>query len=420
MTNHDYETVAELRGKTVVFAGSGGLDSMTCTSFLKENGANVIVMSADLGQPDEEDINDIGERMLACGVDDFVLLPLKEQLADAAVKMLQGMGKYEGGYWNTTGLARHVIVAGIIEEMKKRGLNILAHGCTGRGNDQFRFQWCAHHLDPEIKLYAPWRDEVFTSLFPGRKEMIEYCEAKGLPIRHSSSKPYSTDANLLGLTHEAGDLEYLTTPVNLVEPEMMRRAEDAPDSAETFSVKFEKGVPTHINESPVSRLDAFLRSNEIAGKHGVGLRHVVENRIVPFKSRGVYEQPGIELLGVCYEFLLQVLLDRDSRDIFEVNSRILGGAIYDGKAFDLAARMAFAATAPLTDVATGVVTVELYKGNVRFVSIKDAPYSLYDEEATSMEKTDGGFNHHDSGGMIRIGAQSARNHSRLGMTRRFF
>lgn len=416
----DFETVQELRGKTVVFAGSGGLDSMTCTSFLKENGVKVIVMSADLGQPDEEDIGDIEKRMLACGVDEFVLLPLQGQLAEAAVAMLQGMGMYEGGYWNTTGLARHVIVSGIVDEMNKRGLNILAHGCTGRGNDQFRFQWCAHHLDPKIQLYAPWRDQVFTDRFPGRSEMIEYCEAHKLPIKHSKSKPYSTDANLLGLTHEAGDLESLSTPVSFVVPEMVSRVEDAPDTAELVSVRFQAGVPTEINGKAVSKLGAFLQANELAARHGIGLRHVVENRIVPFKSRGIYEQPGIELLGACYEFLLQALLDSGSRQLFDYNSRVLGRAIYAGEAFDLAARMAFSAIKPVAEIATGLVKVELLKGNVRFNSLSEAPNMLYDEEATSMEKTDGGFNHHDSGGMIRIGGQSARNHATHKMTRTFY
>ena len=310
-------TVDQLKGKTVGAAVSGGLDSCTITRWLVDNGVDVVCFTADLGQPDEENMDEICERMLACGAQEAVIIDAKDELAMAGIKVIQSQAKYEGGYWNTTGIARHITVEALLPEMEKRGINILSHGCTGRGNDQVRFQIATNMLNPNFEVYAPWRDPAFLEQFGGRKEMIDFCNAHGLPIRATHEKPYSTDANMLGLTHEAGTLESLKTPAGFITPGMGVHPKDAPDEIEHFTVTFDRGIPLEVNGSPVIPFQALAEANRIAGRNGVGIGiHTVENRFVGIKSRGVYESPGLELLGRCYEFLLQLILDRRARRVF--------------------------------------------------------------------------------------------------------
>ena len=225
-------TITDLHGQKVALASSGGLDSCTVTKWLVDRGVDVVSLTADIGQPDETDIDDIRKRMLACGAEEAVLIDLKAELAETAIAMLIGQARYEGGYWNTTGIARHVTTRGLLEEMKQRDINVLAHGATGRGNDQVRFQLVANMLDPRITVYAPWRDHAFLDMFGGRKEMIDFCNGYNLPITATYEKPYSTDANFLGLTHEAGKLEYLDVAADFIEPGMGVFPALAPDKAE--------------------------------------------------------------------------------------------------------------------------------------------------------------------------------------------
>ncbi len=407
--------VQDLKGKTIGFLASGGLDSCTITHWLTQNGVKVVCFTADLAQPDETDFGSIEKRMRACGAVDFVALPLQNEMAEIGLMGIQAQACYESRYWNVTGLGRQVTTAGALPEVKKRGIGVLAHGATGRGNDQVRFQLIANMLEPSIQVYAPWRDQAFLDRFGGRGPMIEYCEQHGLPIRHSREKPYSTDANLLGLTHEAGKLESLETPASLVVPEMGAWAKDAPDQAETFSVRFERGRPVKVNGDAVTPLQAFTQANRVAGKHGVGIGlHMVENRFVGVKSRGVYEQPGIELLGTCYGLLLQLILDRRSRELFDSFSSFVAKQTYQGYWNDLATRMAFKAIAEVTALATGTVTVSLYKGAVNYVSCVDVPHSLFSNDS-SMEK-EGSFDHCDSEGFLRVLAVHARAVSCVGQT----
>src|SRR5271154_2767363 len=255
--------VKELKGKTIAFAASGGLDSCTITHWLTAEGVKVVAFTADLAQPDETDFGAIEKRMRASGAVDFVGVPLHNEMAAAGIEGIQAQACYEGRYWLTTPLGRQVTTAGIVPEMKKRGLKILGHGATGRGNDQVRFQLITNMLEPSFQVYAPWRDEEFLNRFSGRLQMIEYCEQHGLPIKASREKPYSTDANLLGLTHEAGKLEQLTTPAHFVVPEMGVWPEKAPDRSENFTVRFEKGYPVSINGKKTDALSAMTLANEI-------------------------------------------------------------------------------------------------------------------------------------------------------------
>jgi len=400
--------VTDLKGKTLAFAASGGLDSCTITRWLSDNGVNVVAMTVDLAQPDEEDMNDIKTRMLKSGAKEHVFIDAKQALAEAGLSMIQAQAAYEGGYWNTTGIARHVKVKAILPVMKKMGIPVFSHGATGRGNDQVRFQLCFNMLAPEIEIYAPWRDDNFLKKFPGRSEMIEFCEAQGISVKATKSKPYSTDANLLGLTHEAGILESLETPVTAVTSQFGKFAKDAAETPEIFSVKFEQGVPTEINGKKVSLFQAFLEANKIGGQNGIGIGvHVVENRFVGIKSRGVYEMPGIELLGKCYEYLMQLVLDRRAREYFDTTSRFISKQVYQGYFFDLGSQMAMESVKKAASLITGEISVSLYKGNVLYQGAKEIPHSLYSEADASMEGI-GTYDHADAEGLLRIWGVSAK------------
>jgi len=401
-------TLADLKGKTIAFAASGGLDSCTVTKWLTENGVTVVCFTADIAQPDETDFSTVETRMRACGAADYVAIPLHDMIAESGIEVIQFQARYEGAYWNTTGIGRHVIVAGVIPEMQKRGIKILSHGATGRGNDQVRFQLCTNMLAPEFAVYAPWRDPAFLDRFRGRSEMIDYCEKHKLPIKVSKSAPYSTDANLLGLTHEAGKLEHLDTSPWFVTPGMGVLPKDAPDEAETVAIRFEKGRPTTINGKAVTAFQAVHQANALGGKHAIGIcTHLVENRFVGIKSRGVYEAPGMELLGTAYAFLLQLVLDRRSRELFDSLSILHAKQIYQGYGFDLATHMARQALAPVNALATGTIRVKLYKGGVHFDAAEDVPHQMYSESNASMEAI-GEFNHADSEGFLRVLQVSAR------------
>ena len=401
-------TVADLKGQTVAFAASGGLDSCTITKWLSEHGVKVVCFTADIAQPDETDFGAIEKRMRACGAADYVAIPLHNMIAESGIEVIQFQARYEGAYWNTTGIGRHVIVAGMVPEMKRRGITVLSHGATGRGNDQVRFQLCTNMLAPDFTVYAPWRDRAFLEKFPGRSEMIDYCTAHKLPIKVSKSAPYSTDANLLGLTHEAGQLEHLTTDPWFVNPGMGVLPKDAPNTPESVTIRFVRGVPTAINGQLVNPFQAIRQANALGGKHGVGIcTHLVENRFVGIKSRGVYEAPGMELIGSAYAYLLQLVLDRRGRELFDQLSLFVARQIYQGYGFDLATHMARGALAPITTLLTGTIRLKLYKGRAEFESAEEVPHQLYSEANASMEAI-GSFDHADSEGFLRVLQVSAR------------
>ncbi|MCY3783682.1 MAG: argininosuccinate synthase [Chloroflexi bacterium] len=391
----------------MALAASGGLDSCTITRWLVEEGVGVVSLTADLGQPDEANIDDIPERMRAAGAEDAVLVDARDALARAGLEVIQTQAKYEGGYWNTTGIARHVTVQALLPEVQRRDITVFGHGATGRGNDQVRFQLVTNMLAPGIQVYAPWRDTEFLEQFPGRREMIVYCEREEIPIRATLDKPYSTDANLLGLTHEAGQLEELETPAQFVRPEMGVFPHEAPEDGERVAIRFEQGVPTAIDGRPVTPREAIEQANAIGGRHGVGIGlHVVENRFVGIKSRGVYEAPAMELLGTCYAYLQQLILDRRARSVFDQASAQLARQVYEGYWFDLASSAMRRSVETFTKLTTGTIVVDVYRGHVAYASAHDVPHSLY-SDASSMEGV-GDFDHRDSEGFLGVLGVSAR------------
>jgi argininosuccinate synthase len=355
--------------------------------------------------------------MRACGAVDFVGIPLQKEMAEIGIEGIQAQACYESKYWSTTPLGRQVTTSGIVAAMKKKGISIFSHGATGRGNDQVRFQLITNMLEPSFSVYAPWRDEAFLNRFGGRLQMIEYCEQHGIQVKASREKPYSTDANLLGLTHEGGNLESLQTPAHFVAPEMGVWPEQAPDKAETFTVQFERGQPVSVNGAKVDALKAMTIANEVGGKHGIGIGlHLVENRFVGVKSRGVYEAPGMELLGTCYAFLLQLILDRRARELFDSLSATITKQLYQGYWNDVATRMARMAVKETAELVTGSVTVSLYKGVIAYVSTADVPHSLFTNDG-SME-AEGGFDHKDSEGFLGVLGVHARALAKTGQIKK--
>ena len=391
---------------------SGGLDSCTVTHWLKSKGFSVHCYTVDLGQPDEESLDAVKERMLGSGAESAQIVQGQDALAVAGLKVVQSQARYEGGYWNTTGIARPITVSAMLPEIEAQDIGVLFHGATGRGNDQVRFQLAANTLQPSLHVYAPWRDPEFVQQFPGRQQMLDYCEANDLPIRPSRESRYSTDANFLGLTHEAGDLEDVQISPVFVEPGMGVWPWDAPDRDEIVTIRWEEGVPVTLNGKPLGLVEMFQYANRVAGKHAVGIgTHVVENRFVGVKSRGIYESPGMELLGRSYEYLLQFILDRRARELFDYISGVISLQIYQGYWLDLATTSALAALEPMTRLATGTISVRLYKGSIFFDTAEDTPeampHSLYTDDS-SMEAM-GTYDHSDAEGFLKVLGISSKN-----------
>ncbi|MGB0836420.1 MAG: argininosuccinate synthase [Psychrobium sp.] len=380
--------LSNLAGKTVGVCVSGGLDSKTVTKRLMEENINVICFSADLAQPDEDDIQNVARKMEPCGAE-TVLVDLKKEMADACFAAIKANATYDGGYWNTTGIARAVTVQGLVKAMKSRGVNILAHGATGRGNDQMRFERYTRSLAPEMEVYAPWRDADLLEQFPGRSEMADYLATFDIPAVIGMKKKYSTDANLAGLSHEAEDLESLETSMLIVEPTMGVWPQDAPDAVEEVTIDYVAGEAVAFNGEKLNPFDMMTKANEVGGRNGVGMSNALENRIIGTKSRGVYEAPGMELLSQGLQNILQATLDRRATALYESLSKVISDQFYDGRGFDVATKAAVQGIETLTDSATGTVKLGLYKGNVFFSSMGDITASLYNEEDSSMEASDG-------------------------------
>ena len=410
--------VNDLIGKRVGAFLSGGLDSTTITKWLSEKGVEVVSMTIDLGQPDEKNIGDIAGRMLKAGAVEAITIDGKPLLAEYMLQVIQGLGHHEGGYMNTTGIARMAAVQVALPEIMKRKLDIIVHGATGRGNDQVRFELAPAMLEPDLRVYAPWRDTDFINECGGRKEMIEFCQRQGLGVSATLDRPYSTDANFCGLTHEAGRLERITERPDYVKFLMGVRPQEAPDKEEIVSVCFGRGRPIVVNGQKMKLVPLFLELNKIVGRNGVAVGiDVVENRRVGIKSRGVYESPAATLLEIAYGKLLELIMDRDRRKFFEIVSRQWADVVYEGEFFSPKAGDLLAVITNVARQATGEITYALYKGGVYFIKAEGVVHSLYDPDRSSMEKV-GDFNHTDSQGYLNIAGVLARAMARAGQTRR--
>jgi argininosuccinate synthase len=404
----------ELQGHRLAVCVSGGLDSRTVTRRLIEAGCDVLCFTADLGQPDEQNIEDVGVRMRDVGAK-TVIVDLRQQMAEACFMVVKSQAMYDGGYWNTTGIGRAVTVKGLLPVMREHGCTVLVHGATGRGNDQIRFERYTNALAPDMLVYAPWRDPELLAQFPGRKQMAAYLQQHGHEAK-VEKKRYSTDANLSGLSHEAEDLEDIETSCLIVDPIMCVWPQSAPDRVEDVTLRFERGRCVAIDGEDMSPLAVMEKANAVAGRNGVGLRNALENRIIGTKSRGVYESPGMELLGFGLRAVYQATMDRRATGLFHAMSRLVAEQVYDARLFDPGARAALAGIEVLADHASGTVKLGLYKGNVYFHGLADCPATLYNPADASMEASDG-LNPRSSQGYVEVMSCEALAIARAGQIR---
>lgn len=387
--------------KKVVLAYSGGLDTSVLVGWLMDEGYEVHCLYVDLGQPCE-DRAAILKKALDIGAASSEIVDVQDELCrDFAFPVLQWQAKYENIYLMGTSIARPLIAKACLQRAREIGAVAFVHGATGKGNDQCRFQLAAEALDPGVKIIAPWRIEAFRSKFPGRTEMIKYCEEKGIPVKATSKKPYSSDENCLHISYEAGVLEDPKVDgIAVVDFGMTVSAKEAPDKEEKVTIAFESGVPVSVNGQKLSAIDLVKELNKIGGRNGVGRIDIVENRFVGMKSRGVYEAPGMTMLYAAHQGLEQLTLDRDlthlrDRIAPEVAEMVYYGFWYCAK---MDALMAF--IKETQKPVTGEIELTLYKGNLR-VSSRTSPYSLYDDAIASME-AGGSYNQTDAEGFLRI------------------
>ena len=384
-----------------VLAYSGGLDTSVILGWLQDQGYDVHCVYVDLGQPCE-DREAIMQKAHDCGAVSARLVDVQEELCrDFAFPVLQWQAKYESIYLLGTSIARPLISKVCLEVAREVGAEAYVHGATGKGNDQCRFQLAAEALDPNVKMIAPWRIKEFRELFPGRTEMIDYCESKGIPVKASVSKPYSSDENCLHISYEAGDLEDLeVNGVEKVDFGMGVSPQDAPDEVEKVTIKIQQGVPVAVNGEQLSPLGIVKTLNKIGGRNGEGRIDMVENRFVGMKSRGVYESPGMTVLYDALLVLEQLTMDRDLCHLRDRLKAEVAEMVYYGHWY--CARMD--ALLAFNDVAmkhvTGEVTLGLYKGNI-IVESRKSPNSLYDEGIATMEGG-GSYNQDDAEGFLRI------------------
>lgn len=387
--------------KSCVLAYSGGLDTSVILGWLQDQGYEVHAVYVDLGQPCEDREATL-QKARDCGAKSSRIVDVREELCrDFAFPVLGWQAKYEGIYLLGTSIARPLISKVCIDVAHEVGATAYAHGATGKGNDQCRFQLAADAIDPSIKMIAPWRIKEFRDAFPGRTELIAYCNEKNIPVKASTAKPYSSDENVLHISYEAGKLEALdVNGVEIVDFGMGVSPQEAPDKAESVTIGFESGVPTKLNGKSVSALEMVEGLNEIAGRNGVGRIDMVENRFVGMKSRGVYESPGMTVLYDAHMYIEQLSMDRDlmhlrDRMAPEVAEMVYYGFWYTPK---MDALMAFMRESQKP--VTGDVTLKLYKGNI-IVDSRTSPNSLYDEDIATMEGG-GTYDQDDAEGFLRI------------------
>lgn len=389
----------------IVLAYSGGLDTSVLVRWLKDHyNAEIITFAADVGQ--EEELNGLEEKAKATGASAHYTLDLKDEFAkDYIYPMMRANAIYEGQYYLGTSIARPLIAKAHIGLARKVGADALAHGATGKGNDQVRFELGYAALAPDLQIISPWRMQVFRDAFPGRTEMIKYCADHNIDVEASASKPYSMDRNALHISYEAGILEDPwfdpTTPENKAMYKLTVDPEDAPDKAEYIELDFTKGDCTAINGEAVAPAEAVRKLNKIAGKHGIGRVDIVENRFVGMKSRGVYETPGGTILMMGHKQVESLTLDRDLEHLRDSLIPKYAELVYNGFWFapEREALQAFIDNSQKS--VTGTVRLKLFKGNVTTVGRK-SPYSLYDENVASMEGVKSSYNPDDATGFIRL------------------
>jgi argininosuccinate synthase len=384
-----------------VLAYSGGLDTSVILGWLMDQGYGVHAVYVDLGQPCE-DREAILNKAKAAGAKSARIVDAREELCrDFAFPVLTWQAKYEGPYLLGTSIARPLISKVCLQVAREVGAAVYAHGATGKGNDQCRFQLAAEALSANIQVLAPWRMQKFRDQFPGRTELIQYCQQKDIPVKASVSKPYSSDENCLHISYEAGQLEDLSVNgVELVEFGMGVSPAEAPDRKETVTIDFESGVPVAVNGKKQSALGVVEALNQIGGRNGIGRIDMVENRFVGMKSRGVYEAPGMTILYFAHRLVEQLTMDRDLMHLRDRMSPEVAEMVYYGYWYCAKMDALFAFNKQAQRNVTGSVTLDLYKGNLS-VAKRSSPFSLYDDKIATMEGG-GSYNQDDAEGFLKI------------------
>ena len=399
-------------GQKVGIAFSGGLDTSAALHWMRKKGAVPFAYTANLGQPDEPDYDEIPRKALRYGAEAARLIDCRAQLVAEGIAALQ-CGAFHIStagvtYFNTTPIGRAVTGTMLVAAMKEDDVNIWGDGSTYKGNDIERFYRYGLLTNPSLKIYKPWLDQQFIDELGGRAEMSAFMAAAGFDYKMSAEKAYSTDSNLLGATHEAKDLEYLNSGIRIVQPIMGVPfwREDVVIRPEEVTIRFEEGQPVALNgqtfDSPV---ELILEANRIGGRHGLGMSDQIENRIIEAKSRGIYEAPGMALLYIAYERLVTGIHNEDTIEQYRINGLRLGRLLYQGRWFDPQAIM-LRETAQrwVARAITGEVTLELRRGNDYSLLNTESPNLTYHPERLTMEKGESVFSPAD-----RIGQLTMRN-----------
>ena len=387
----------------VVLAYSGGLDTSVIVHWLTQRGYAVVALCLDLGQR-VEDLDAIRRKGEQAGAVKVVVQDVREEFVrDYVIPAIQFNALYEGTYMLGTSLARPLIAKCQVELARQEGARFVAHGATGKGNDQVRFELTYHALDPELQVIAPWKTPEFNQQYPGRRELIAYAEQHGIPVKATLAQPWSSDENLMHISFEAGMLE---DPWQAPKPEMFELTsspQDAPDKAEEVLLDWEAGVAVAVNGERLSPAQLLARLNEIGGIHGVGRMDIVESRYVGMKSRGVYETPGGTILHVAHRAMESITLDRDVINLKDTLMPRFARLVYNGFWFAPEMRILLSLVKETQRGVTGTVRLELYKGNC-LVTGRKSPYSLYEPQVVSMEADGGAYRQEDSWGFIRLNA----------------
>ncbi|MDX6917429.1 argininosuccinate synthase [Pectobacterium carotovorum] len=399
-------------GQRIGIAFSGGLDTSAALLWMRQKGAVPYAYTANLGQPDEDDYEEIPRRAMEYGAENARLIDCRKQLVAEGIAAIQ-CGAFHNTtagvtYFNTTPLGRAVTGTMLVAAMKEDGVNIWGDGSTYKGNDIERFYRYGLLTNAELKIYKPWLDTDFIDELGGRQEMSEFMSQAGFGYKMSAEKAYSTDSNILGATHEAKDLEFLNSSVKIVNPIMGVKFwdENVKVPAEEVTIRFERGHPVALNgKTFADDVELMLEANRIGGRHGLGMSDQIENRIIEAKSRGIYEAPGMALLHIAYERLVTGIHNEDTIEQYHANGRQLGRFLYQGRWFDSQALMLRDSSQRwIASAITGEVTLELRRGNDYSIMNTVSDNLTYKPERLTMEKGDSVFSPDD-----RIGQLTMRN-----------
>jgi argininosuccinate synthase len=398
------------KGTRIGIAFSGGLDTRCAVAWMSRQGLDVYAYTADLAQPDETNPANIPPVATQHGAKAARLVDCRDALVREGMVAIQ-CGAFHlstGGkrYYNTTPLGRAVTTTAIIKAMREDGVNVFSDGSTHKGNDIQRFFRYGVLVNPSLEIYKPWLDRAFVDAFGGRKEMSAFLQSVGLPYTMSTEKAYSTDANVLGATHEAKDLEHLDRGMKIVEPIMGVAHWKAASKVdpEEVTVELSRGVPVAINGKRFdSTFDCFVALNAIGGRHGLGMSDQIENRVIDAKSRGIYEAPGMALSNIAYERLLSATHNENTTDLYFTLGRKLGRLLYEGRWFDPESLMLKEAlTRWVAPAVTGTVTLELRRGDDYTILDTKAARSAYEPDKLSMERTASAFTPEDRVGALEM------------------